>query len=313
MLSAYALGATLYMPATRSDLWAVVSGEKIPQLRSVVICLEDAVAEQDVGLGLQHLQQLLQQLTHEPRNAQAPLVFVRPRHPRMAAQLADWPMIHQLDGFVLPKFDLDSLLDWQAAIPQNLLLLPTLETAMVYDSGAMRELREQLVSSKLPVLALRIGGNDLLACLGLRRPPSHTLYQTPLAQVINQLIATFMPYGFALTAPVCEYFEPADLLKTEVELDVQHGLVGKTIIHPCQIGWVHQAFQVDTKDYTAAQAILAPDAKAVFQHEGAMLEPATHRAWAARIVERARYYGVVGRQDPDQIAWSNPFQQLKIL
>ncbi len=313
MLSAYALGATLYMPATRSDLWAVVSGEKIPQLRSVVICLEDAVAEQDVGLGLQHLQQLLQQLTHEPRNAQAPLVFVRPRHSRMAAQLADWPMIHQLDGFVLPKFDLDSLLDWQAAIPQNLLLLPTLETAMVYDSGAMRELREQLLSSKLPVLALRIGGNDLLACLGLRRPPSHTLYQTPLAQVINQLIATFMPHGFALTAPVCEYFEPADLLKTEVELDVQHGLVGKTIIHPCQIGWVHQAFQVDTKDYTAAQAILAPDAKAVFQHDGAMLEPATHRAWANRIVERAQYYGVVGSQDPSHVAWSNPSKQFKIL
>jgi len=279
MLSAYALGATLYMPATRPDLWSVVSGEKIPQLRSMVICLEDAVSEQDVGLGLQHLQQLLQQLAHEPRRAQAPLVFVRPRHSRMAAQLAEWPLIHQLDGFVLPKFDLDSLTDWQAAIPQNLLLLPTLETAMVYDSGAMRELREHLSSSKLPVLALRIGGNDLLACLGLRRPPSHTLYQTPLAQVINQLIATFMPHGFALTAPVCEYFEPADLLKTEVELDVQHGLVGKTIIHPSQIGWVHRALQVDIKDYTAAQAILAPDARAVFQYEGAMLEPATHRAW----------------------------------
>jgi len=313
MLSAYALGATLYMPATRHDLWSVVSGEKIPHLRSMVICLEDAVSEQDVGLALQHLQQLLQQLAHEPRRAQAPLVFVRPRHSRMAAQLAEWPLIHQLDGFVLPKFDLDSLTDWQAAIPQNLLLLPTLETAMVYDSGAMRELREHLSSSKLPVLALRIGGNDLLACLGLRRPPSHTLYQTPLAQVINQLIATFMPYGFALTAPVCEYFEPADLLKTEVELDVQHGLVGKTIIHPSQIGWVHRALQVDTKDYTAAQAILAPDARAVFQYEGAMLEPATHRAWAARIVERARYYGVSGSQDPDQVAWSNPIKQFKIL
>lgn len=312
MLSAYALGATLYMPATRSDLWAVVSGEKIPQLRSVVICLEDAVAEQDVGLGLQHLQLLLQQLAYEERRIQAPLVFVRPRHARMAAQLADWPMIHQIDGLVLPKFDLDSWHDWHDAIPSNLLLLPTLETAMVYDSGAMRELREQLLSSKLSVLALRIGGNDLLACLGLRRPPSHTLYQTPLAQVINHLIATFMPYGFALTAPVCEYFEPIDLLKTEVELDIQHGLVGKTIIHPCQIEWVHQALQVTLKDYQAAQAILAPDARAVFKHDGAMLEPATHRAWADRIVERARYYGVMGQQHPDQVVWSTPNKQLKI-
>ncbi|HNJ87518.1 MAG TPA: HpcH/HpaI aldolase/citrate lyase family protein, partial [Agitococcus sp.] len=31
-LSPYALGATLYMPATRKDLLAVVCGEKIPQL-----------------------------------------------------------------------------------------------------------------------------------------------------------------------------------------------------------------------------------------------------------------------------------------
>ncbi|HNN29121.1 MAG TPA: HpcH/HpaI aldolase/citrate lyase family protein, partial [Agitococcus sp.] len=30
-LSPYALGATLYMPATRNDLLAVVCGEKIPQ------------------------------------------------------------------------------------------------------------------------------------------------------------------------------------------------------------------------------------------------------------------------------------------
>jgi citrate lyase beta subunit len=42
-VSPYALGASLYMPATRPDLLAVVRGEKLPHLRSLVICLEDAV------------------------------------------------------------------------------------------------------------------------------------------------------------------------------------------------------------------------------------------------------------------------------
>ena len=35
MLSALSLGATLYMPATRPDLWQVVNGEKYPELRSL--------------------------------------------------------------------------------------------------------------------------------------------------------------------------------------------------------------------------------------------------------------------------------------
>ena len=47
-ISPYALGATLYMPATRHDLADVVLNGKIPGLRSLVICLEDAVSDSDV-------------------------------------------------------------------------------------------------------------------------------------------------------------------------------------------------------------------------------------------------------------------------
>ena len=39
------LGATLYMPATREDIADAVLHGKIPGLRSLVICLEDAVSE----------------------------------------------------------------------------------------------------------------------------------------------------------------------------------------------------------------------------------------------------------------------------
>ena len=43
MTSPLALGASLYVPATRPDLAAVAGGTKYPALRSVVVCTEDGV------------------------------------------------------------------------------------------------------------------------------------------------------------------------------------------------------------------------------------------------------------------------------
>ena len=202
-------------------------------------------------------------------------------------------LIHQIDGMVLPKFDMNSARDWRKAVASELMVMPTLETVMTFDQSAMRELRHLLLESAWEVLALRIGGNDLLACLGLRRPAQSTIYQTPLGSLIGQLVSTFSPHGFSLTAPVCEYFQNPKLLKKELSLDLTHGLVGKTVIHPKQINVVHGALKVSASDYVAAQSILAPDAPAVFKYEGAMLEPATHKAWALKICERAKYYGVI--------------------
>ena len=59
-LSPFALGATLYMPATRSDILDVVSGTRFPELRSLVVCLEDAVAAIDVDSALANLRALLE-------------------------------------------------------------------------------------------------------------------------------------------------------------------------------------------------------------------------------------------------------------
>lgn len=290
-ISPYALGATLYMPSTRKDLWNIVSGEKYPELKSVVICLEDALAEQDVALGLQNLLVLLQQLADNQRRVTAPLVFVRPRDVIMMAKLSEWKHIHQLDGVVLPKVDMSTVQNWMKAVPDSMLLMPTLETVQVFDGVAMTELRHFFDIHTQNILALRIGGNDLLASLGLRRPKDYTLYQTPLAGVIHQLICTFSPLRYSLTAPVYEYFAQTSLLEQEVAFDVQNGLVGKTIIHPSQIATVHHAFKVSLIDYEAAMAILAPEAPAVFQYNGAMLEKATHLAWATKIYQRAHHYG----------------------
>ena len=144
MLSALSLGATLYMPATRPDLWQVVNGEKYPELRSLVICLEDAVSEHEVEAAKVNLKHLLQQVQDQPRQAQHPKIFIRPRHIAMAEELAQWQELIAVDGMVLPKFCLNQLRQWQQILPDFIQVMPTLEDAETFDMGAMRELRQAL-------------------------------------------------------------------------------------------------------------------------------------------------------------------------
>jgi citrate lyase beta subunit len=294
-ISPFALGATLYMPATREDLFDIVYGLKLDGLRSLVVCLEDAVSDTDIEQGLKNLAALLNAIeTLGGRPSAGPLVFVRPRNAQMAATLNDWPLIGHIDGFVVPKLDLSSLPAWQAAVTRpGLMLMPTLETHEAFDPAAMVELREAMAGDfQQRVIALRIGGNDLMGCLGLRRSQSHTLYQSPMGYVIPMLAGVMGAAGFALTAPVFERLDNPALLAEELALDVAHGLVGKTAIHPTQIASIHEALMVSHDDLASAQRIVSEDAAAVFQLNGAMCEPATHLAWAKNTLERAHWHGV---------------------
>lgn len=308
-LSPFALGATLYMPATRDDLVDAVLFNKIEGLRSLVICLEDAVAEKDVQQARRNLASIVSTMNQVGAVEGGPLVFIRPRDVGMAAELVDTLDLQLAAGFVLPKFNMENLAQWQAAIGHtHLRWMPTLETADVFDALAMRELAEALDTDALreKILALRIGGNDLMNVLGIRRSRTETLYEGPLGYVFKMLVSTFASRGFALTAPVCEVIDTPGLLERELLQDVAHGLVGKTAIHPSQIAVIHRALSIETAEYQDALRILNSE-QAVFKNNGAMCEPATHRRWAANMLTRARFYGVnpaINRMDAKSAALS---------
>ncbi|KAA8706960.1 HpcH/HpaI aldolase/citrate lyase family protein [Pseudomonas cannabina] len=296
LFSPYALGATLYMPATRDDIVDVVFGDKIPELRSLVVCLEDAVALIDVDTALLNLRQVLTRIQDRGgRPADGPLLFVRPRDAAMARILNDWPLMAHVDGFVVPKLSLTNLISWEQAVTNPALaLMPTLETPEVFNPGAMVELGQALKAClDERIIALRIGGNDLMGCLGLRRNPAMTLYSTPMGYVIPMLAGVMGAQGFALTAPVFEQLATPDVLELELALDMTNGLVGKTAIHPSQVNIIQNALRVSLEDMNAARMILNSVAPAVFKYNDAMCEPATHYKWATHIMERAKWHGVL--------------------
>ena len=286
------LGASLYAPATRSDLLALGT-DRHPDLSSLIYCTEDAVREEDVPLALANLSEVLPRL---PLTG-GPLRFVRVRSPEVLARVLSMDL-RAVSGVVLPKIHDGNLPEYLRLLERSgadhLKVMPTLETREALSETRMVLLRDLLFQEGWAgrVLSLRIGGNDLMNALGVRRTPGRTLYEGPLERVVSMLLGVFKPYGLSLSSPVYEVFSDPVTLAREVKQDLEYGLCGKTIIHPSQLRTVLDGSRVGERDLLEARAILAPDAPAVFSMHGRMCEPATHSHWARDILRRAELFGV---------------------
>jgi citrate lyase beta subunit len=287
MHDAYRLGASLYVPAIHQRVEAALAGRAFPGVRSLIACTEDSISKGDVETAMRRLADCLPRL---PFRDQGPLRFLRPRNAAVLGEMLALPAIDRVHGFVLPKIDADTLEPYERMLKRHdFWLMPTLETSAVFDPLALRDLRERLLSPGLKrhVLALRIGGNDLLKMLGLKRMRGVSIYSTPLGALIPQLVLAFRPFGFPLTAPVFDMIDDEATLAAEVAQDVQMGLIGKTAIHPSQVKVIERGLAVSEQEIEAARQILTPRREAVFKHNGAMLERAVHAPWAETVIARA--------------------------
>ena len=219
---AVALGATLYTPATRTDLDAAVERQTSRGATSMVLCLEDAVPDDLVEKAEQNLVESVTSM-HE-RGTDLPLLFVRVRRPDQLVDVAErmGPATAALTGFVLPKFGPANGEDYFAALAEaervggsRLFAMPVMESPEITHEETRQEslcwAQETLGRHRDRVLAVRIGATDLSAVYGLRRSPDLTVYDVRVvAQVITDVINRLGRAdgtGFVITGPVWEYFE----------------------------------------------------------------------------------------------------------
>lgn len=296
MRDVFASGAALYTPATHRDLGRLFIGSAVPGLGTTIACTEDAIRDDELEAALDLLQDVLHRL---PAGTQGPLRYVRPRNPDVLKRLLAMPGIEKVDGFVLPKADAQSLPTYLELLDQTShAFMPTIETESAFSASAMLDLRALLCRARVRerCAAVRIGGNDLLRILGMRRPAECTLYDTPIGALIPQLVMTFKPMGFRMTGSVLDRLDGPDLLSREAALDRRMGLDGKSAVHPAQVELIDGAFRITAQELHAATALLDPSAPAVFRMAGVMQEPAVHRAWANAVLrthrERACISGV---------------------
>ncbi|MEU8796797.1 HpcH/HpaI aldolase/citrate lyase family protein [Spirillospora sp. NPDC048819] len=336
---AVALGATLYSPSTRPAIADDVERAARRGVMSMVLCLEDAIGDDEVAAGESNLVAQVRAL-HE-RDADVPLLFVRVRDPGqigdLIGRLGDAAAL--VTGFVLPKFTaasggafLDALEDAAARTGLRLLAMPVIESPeAVYAESRTEMLHDvaRLLAKHRPrILAVRIGATDMSAAYGLRRPPDLTIYDIrPVAGVICDVVNILGRAdgtGYVVTGPVWEYFSAGermfkpqlrqspfeaqraaplrqrlitsdlDGLIREVHLDKANGLIGKTVIHPSHVAAVHALSVVTHEEYCDAADILGVSGGGAMAsaYANKMNEAKPHRAWAQRLMLRARVFGV---------------------
>lgn len=293
----FLLGASLYTPCTHPSLGAIMQNGL--GARSMVFCTEDSVNASELEMALYNLKSSLERLA--PHSGF--MRFIRPRNAKVLRQILQMPGIEKIDGFVLPKADADTLPGYQRALAQHrkaFWLLPTLETVSVLEPAKLPQLREALTPLKEQILCLRIGGNDLMNLIGLKRQPGLTAYDTPLRTVIEQLIIAFRPYGYELSAPVFDFIDDRTTLAAEVARDISYGMYAKTAIHPDQLSIIEEQYTSYSELHlNQAQAVASKQASAVFKHNGQMMERTCHSNWAHRTLALA------ASRDTDNLSVAN--------
>lgn len=222
---AAALGATLYSPATRPDLFGDSLRARAGGVMSSVLCLEDAIADHDVPAALAHVIDELGRLHDEVDRI--PLVFVRVRQSEQVDQIIDGlgSRTDALSGFVLPKFDAGSgqssvklVRAASERIGRRLWVMPVIESDEVIHresrTRALLGIDQVLAENRDLTLAVRIGATDLASAYGLRRPKELTVYDVrvvadAIADIVN-VLGRAGGRGWDITGAVWEYFSGAE-------------------------------------------------------------------------------------------------------
>ncbi|AHM64646.1 citrate lyase subunit beta [Paenibacillus polymyxa SQR-21] len=224
------------MPATRSEVAEEIKNGKHEGLTTVILDLEDAIGDQQVGQAEESLaQQLLQLLSYVRTGVmseqQLPLLFVRVRSVEQLERLLNslGETLALLTGFVLPKFSSDNGRAYFALIAEYnrtmhtgagdasrtpvLYGLPILESSkIIYRETRWKELlaiKEILDEVQEYVLNVRIGATDFSSLYGLRRSPDITIYEIAVIRdCIADIINLFgrVDSDYVVSGPVWEYF-----------------------------------------------------------------------------------------------------------
>lgn len=224
---AAALGATLYMPANRNDLAKTLVKRSSEGVCSLVIDLEDAVADHNLEDAITNAVVTLNALADAEKFGS--LLFVRARTPEHIRRISD-ALTHgapALAGFVLPKFTaarggafLDEVAAASEAHGKRLFAMPVLESPEVVfretRDAELMAVRELLGEHRDRILAVRIGATDMCGMFGIRRDRDLTIYDVRVVSDVISAIVNHLgrrsipgaphPDGYVITGPVWEYF-----------------------------------------------------------------------------------------------------------
>lgn len=277
----YCLGGTLYMPATRSIVDKLLA-QALPELKSMVMCFEDAIRAEDLGSAeanvLSHLSRLAQAMAQgEIGQEQIPLIFLRVRTLEQFQRFCEQLNAEQaavLSGFVFPKFyssNATAYLEQLAAVASRLgaqlFGMPILEgRAVAYRETRAEELanlKQLLDPFKELILNIRVGGTDFSSLFGVRRGINSSIYDIlPVRDALSDILNFFnrMEDGYTVSGPVWEYFlaYKQDDLQDLVEQDLHRSLLNREPIVNDAIDGLLREVVIDKANGFVGKTVIHP-------------------------------------------------------
>lgn len=234
---AKALGAAMYTPATNQHIAENLIKRKYPTLTSNVLCLEDAIGDNEVeGAQVSLFKQL--DIINRAIDSKVlgekdlPLLFIRVRTPeQLEYLLLQGEKMKYITGFNLPKFTsqnggafLRAIRNANVKYNENFYALPILETPeIIYIETRMEELlkiKEIIQENEEMILNIRLGGTDFSSLFGIRRGVDFTVYDIQVIRdVISDIVNLFgrASDAYTLSGVVWEYFpDSTRLLKPQI-------------------------------------------------------------------------------------------------
>lgn len=315
----YAVGANLYMPAIQKSIFNKLVDNKFHNIGAITLCMEDSIDDTQIEEAQSCVLTLLEQLHvvgQKKSMHNLPLIFIRVRNDEQFltfSKLLKKEHINVLCGVNFPKFNsingeyyFSILKDLSFKYNEPLYGMPIIEDELVmYKDTRFAELgkiQEILKRYDDYVLNLRVGGTDFSSIFGLRRDITTSIYDIKvvadcLKDILNYFIRKDCQY--VVSGPVWEYYswdensQEIQGLKNELDLDIQNGFHGKTVIHPSQIDVVNKAYVIKFEEWQDANTILNAKGGVFAGYKGnRMNEVNPHRSWAKKILAKAEIFGV---------------------
>lgn len=212
----YALGATLYLPATKY-IAPYLLEKRYSHLTSFVMCFENLIEERNINIAEKTLLNTLRTLKmaeNENRinKDELPLFFIHVRDPLQFERLyeiliKEKDIISYVSGFFLPKFNSNNADAYLSTVKKIRLIseyiyaLPIIESKEIISLASriseLIALEKTIFEYRDMILGIRIGGSYINSVLGVNLLEAMSIYDVGItANIIYDIINSFINLSY---------------------------------------------------------------------------------------------------------------------
>ena len=212
----YALGATLYLPATKY-IAPYLLEKRYSHLTSFVMCFENLIEERNINIAEKTLLNTLRTLKmaeNENRinKDELPLFFIHVRDPLQFERLSEIlikekDIISYISGFFLPKFNSNNADAYLSTVKKIRLIseyiyaLPIIESKEIISLASriseLITLEKTIFEYRDMILGIRIGGSYINSVLGVNSLEAMSIYDVGItASIIYDIINSFINLSY---------------------------------------------------------------------------------------------------------------------